>query len=438
MGLLCSSAPAFQASGVTQFSDRATWENASANLTSVSFAGLGGVSGGAQYPDMGYPSGISINGAAFKGGLYEGYSYLFIRTASTSNFMYGAADSDLGCPPPQIPCGTPGAGITISLPLGATSVGLDIGSFWPPNSVTIQLPSGQTFTIPSVPLLQNFATANTFVGFVSPVPISSLTVQAAGLPIIRDMSFGGTSTSITPFISPNGIVPLYSVTATIQPGEWVSLYGNKLASSTTVWNGDFPISLGGTSVTVDGKAVYLWFVSPGQINFQAPNDLTIGVVPVVVTTAAGSVTSQVTLSTFAPSFSLLDSSHVAGIILRSNGSGAYGGGTYDIIGPTESSLGYVTVPAKPGDSLELFGVGFGPTTPIVPAGQPYSGAAPTTNSVQLAINGVTVIPSFAGLSSGGLYQLNFTMPPAIGTGDVLLVAAVGGVQTQSGVVISLQ
>ena len=288
-------------------------------------------------------------------------------------------------------------------------------------------------------MLQNFATAkNTFVGFVSPVAISSLIVQGAGLPIIRDMSFGGTSTSITPFISPNGIVPIYSVTSTIQPGEWVSLYGSKLATSPTVWNGDFPISLGGTSVTVDGKPAYLWFVSPGQINFQAPDDLAIGVVPVVVTTAAGRVTSKVTVSTFAPSFSLLDSSHVAGIILRSNGSGAYGGGTYDIIGPTENSHGYATVPAEPGDSVELFGVGFGPTSPTVPAGRPFTGAAPTTNSVQLAINGVTVIPSFVGLSSAGLYQVNFTMSPAIGTGDVSLVAVVSGVRTQSGVMISLQ
>jgi uncharacterized protein (TIGR03437 family) len=53
--------------------------------------------------------------------------------------------------------------------------------------------------------------------------------------------------------------------------------------------------------------------------------------------------------------------------------------------------------------------------------------------------GVTsVIPSFAGLVSAGLYQLNVTIPAGLGTGDQALVAIVGGVQTQSGVVISLQ
>jgi uncharacterized protein (TIGR03437 family) len=106
-------------------------------------------------------------------------------------------------------------------------------------------------------------------------------------------------------------------------------------------------------------------------------------IPVTVTNAYGTSTSNVQLARYAPSFSLLDSMHVAGIILRSNGSGAYGGGTYDILGPTGSSLGYATVAAKAGDTVELFAVGLGPTNPPVPAGQAFSGAAPTTYPVSL-------------------------------------------------------
>jgi len=49
-----------------------------------------------------------------------------------------------------------------------------------------------------------------------------------------------------------------------------------------------------------------------------------------------------------------------------------------------------------------------------------------------------VTPSFAGLSSAGLYQINVTIPANLATGDLPLVATVGGVQTQPGVVISLQ
>jgi uncharacterized protein (TIGR03437 family) len=189
---------------------------------------------------------------------------------------------------------------------------------------------------------------------------------------------------------------------------------------------------------IDGKAAYLLYVSAGQIDLQAPDDTATGTVGVVVTTGGGSASSTVTLSQFGPSFSLLDAKHVAGIILRLNGAGANGGGTFDTLGPTGSSLGYPTVAAKAGDIVELFGVGFGPTLPPVPAGQLFSGAAPTTNTVQLVIGGTLVTPSFAGLSSAGLYQINVTIPVGLGTGDLSLVATVGGVQTQAGVVISLQ
>jgi uncharacterized protein (TIGR03437 family) len=241
-----------------------------------------------------------------------------------------------------------------------------------------------------------------------------------------------------PAIMQNGIVPVYSTATTIQPGEWVSIFGTNLASGTATWTGNFPISLGGTSVTIDGKAAYLSFVSPGQINLQAPIDATTGPVPVTVTTAGGSATATVTLAQFAPSFLLLDAKHVAGIILRSNGSGAYGGGAYDILGPTGTPLGYATVAAKAGDVVELFGTGFGPTTPAEPAGQAFSGTAATTSPVSLLINNVSVAPLFAGLSGAGLDQINLTVPAGLGTGDIPLMAMVGGVQTPSGVVISLQ
>jgi uncharacterized protein (TIGR03437 family) len=101
-------------------------------------------------------------------------------------------------------------------------------------------------------------------------------------------------------------------------------------------------------------------------------------------------TSTVTLALVAPSFNVLDAKHVAGITLRSNGSGAHCGGAYDIIGPTGSSLGYPTGAAKAGETVELFGVGFGPTNPAVPAGALFAGAAPTTNPVTLSIDNVSV------------------------------------------------
>ena len=249
---------------------------------------------------------------------------------------------------------------------------------------------------------------------------------------------GSVSNPNAPQISSNGVVPLFSTATTIQPTSWISIYGTNLATSTALWTGNFPTSLGGASVTVNGKPGYLYYASPTQLNLQAPSDTATGSVNVVVTTSNGTSTSTVTLGQYGPSFSSLDGKHVAGIILRSDGSGAYGGGTYDIVGPTGTSLGYKTVAAKAGDSLVLFGVGFGPTNPVVAAGQAYSGAASTTSPVTLLINNKSTTPAFAGLTSAGLYQFNLTVPSGLGTGDVPLQGMVGGVTTPTGPVLSLQ
>jgi uncharacterized protein (TIGR03437 family) len=250
------------------------------------------------------------------------------------------------------------------------------------------------------------------------------------------------SVAQAPSISAGGVVPNDGTLGVIQPGEWITIYGSNLASDTLEWNGDFPTSLGGTSVQINGKPGYLMYVSPTQINLQAPDDTARGTVSVVVTTAAGSATSSVTLSDFGPSFSLFEAAgagpYVAGIIVRSDGSGAYGGGTYDILGPTGNSLGFATVAAKPGDNIELFGVGFGPTNPAVPAGKPFQGAAPIDSKYDLYINRIRVQPSFVGISSAGLYQINLAVPGNLGGGDVPIRLIIGGTQTQPTVYFPMQ
>lgn len=273
-----------------------------------------------------------------------------------------------------------------------------------------------------------------------------------------EVTFGGSSVWITdinaagvtkisqfqqpPAISTGGVVPINSTAATIQPGEWITIWGSNLAGSAVIWNGNFPTTLGGTSVTIDGNPAYLLYVSPGQIDAEVPNDTNTGSVQVKVTTPGGTATSTVTLAQLGPAFNLLDGKHVAGIIPRNNGTGTSGGGAYDIIGPTGNSLGYPTVAAKAGDSVELYAVGLGPVIQPVQAGPGFTAPAQpdnTTSQVTLTINGKTVIPTFAGQSSeAGLYQINLTIPASLGTGDVPLVATVGGVSTPSGVVISLQ
>jgi uncharacterized repeat protein (TIGR01451 family) len=102
---------------------------------------------------------------------------------------------------------------------------------------------------------------------------STLVVVANGIPsspVTVIVEPGGNSS--LPSILPGGIVPVGSMSAIIQPGEWVSIYGTNLASATATWTGVFTTSLGGTSVMIDGKPAYLSYVSPGQINLQAPSD----------------------------------------------------------------------------------------------------------------------------------------------------------------------
>ena len=57
----------------------------------------------------------------------------------------------------------------------------------------------------------------------------------------------------------------------VAPGSLASLVGTGLASETDSAS-EFPLAtiLGGTSVSVGGTLAPLLYVSPGQINFQAP------------------------------------------------------------------------------------------------------------------------------------------------------------------------
>jgi len=255
------------------------------------------------------------------------------------------------------------------------------------------------------------------------------TTFAAAAPVTRNFNIIG------PTIS--GVHPASSALNAIQPGSWASIYGSGLASTAANWNNDFPASLGHVTVTINAKSAYLSYVSPTQINLQAPDDSTAGNVNVVVTNSNGSATSTVQLAPMSPSFILFDDGkHVAGYIPTPNGTGAYGGGTYDVVGPV-GAFPFSTRPVKPSEILILYGVGFGPTNPPVPAGSPFSGAAPTINSVAFTVGGVPAYQWFSGISEAGLYQFNITVPN-VGSGDQVVQATVNGEQTLPGPLVAVQ
>jgi uncharacterized protein (TIGR03437 family) len=238
-----------------------------------------------------------------------------------------------------------------------------------------------------------------------------------------------------PTINTGGVVPIYSSSTTIQPGSWVSIYGTNFAGSTNLWTGNFPTSLGGVTVTIDNKLAYLWLVAPNQINLQAPDDSATGTVSVAVTNTVGTVSSTVTLDQYGPSFSMFSAKYPAALVQTPGAVGNSGSG-YDLIGPA-GVFSFATRPVIAGETLVLYGVGFGPTTPSVSAGEVVSGAAESVTFPVVTVGGMPATVTFAGIVEAGLFQLNVVVPNA-GHGDQSLQASIGGLTTPPGVFISLQ
>ena len=210
--------------------------------------------------------------------------------------------------------------------------------------------------------------------------------------------------------------------AAISTGSWVAIFGTGLApagdsrkwnETTEIVNGKLPISLDGTSVSINGKPAAVEFIQPTQVNIQPPDDTAVGPVQVVVNTATGATDAfTVNYAKFAPG--LFPSS-----------------APYIVAQHADNSYVTTTSPAKPGEVIILWGTGFGPANPPVPAGQVFSGANMLANVVTATIGGQTAPVDFAGVVGAGLVQINVHVPSSINNGDTPVVATVGGVSTQT-------
>jgi len=246
-----------------------------------------------------------------------------------------------------------------------------------------------------------------------------------------------------PAISKSGVVTTDTTSSTIAPGSWVTIYGANFSTTSQDWtssivNGNLPTSLNKISVTINNKPAYVEYVSPTQINVQAPDDSSTGPVNVSVTTPAGtSATATVTLQPVSPAFFTLDGKYAAGVIPASTGYYLPGtANSYDLVGPS-GMYSYNTRPVKRGELLELYSTGFGPANPAVASGKVYSGAAQTIYPVSLSIGGV-VINTSAYITGAGLYQINVTIPQNVASGDNQLLAMVNGVQSPTGIYVTVQ
>jgi hypothetical protein len=74
-----------------------------------------------------------------------------------------------------------------------------------------------------------------------------------------------------PVIFPGGIVNHSGTSAAVSPGTLADLYGTNLAAAPAT-TGGLPLgaTLGQVQVTVNGTPAPLYYVSPGQVDFQIP------------------------------------------------------------------------------------------------------------------------------------------------------------------------
>jgi uncharacterized protein (TIGR03437 family) len=258
----------------------------------------------------------------------------------------------------------------------------------------------------------------------------------------------GGSGGTAPTIANGGVVTAFNPRAGVTSGAWIEIYGQNLANTTREWGGaDFqgstaPTALDGVSVTVDGRQASVRFISPVQVNVLAPAGIGTGPVEVVVTNGAQrsaplSVTARGTLPAMLAPFSIGGRTYI--FAQKPNGAFA---------GPAGGLSGVNLQPAAPGETLVLYGVGFGPAraagaTSDVPFNQIVSVANAITGSLAVRV-GETQIPDanilYRGLAPNflGLYQFNITLPATLPNGDLPVVFTLNGETTGQTMLLTVQ
>jgi uncharacterized protein (TIGR03118 family) len=225
-----------------------------------------------------------------------------------------------------------------------------------------------------------------------------------------------------------------SFSPSVAANTWTSILGGGLASTTRSWAAtDFtgsklPIVIDGVGVTVNGEAAYIGYVSPMQLNFLIPTDIAQGPAQIQATNN-GEISAAVTvnLQSAAPAFFWLSGNKY---IAATHANGA-------LTGPA-SLINGVTTPAAAGETIALYGNGFGVTSPPAPNGSALTAPLPLAVKPTITIGGVPAAVTFAGLVGSGIYQVNVIVPGSLPTGDAAVVATVGGQQSQANAFISIQ
>jgi uncharacterized protein (TIGR03437 family) len=206
-----------------------------------------------------------------------------------------------------------------------------------------------------------------------------------------------------------------------ESGHWSAPVGGQAISRARTLP---PVSTA-RSVTVDGKPAFVYYISGTQVNVQAPADAATGSVPVTVTNCAGT----------SASVAAQKAALAAGILAPASfnvGGKQYAVAQFDdltFVGNPNLIAGAAFRPAKPGDSIVIYGIGFGEVTPPSAPGVIVA-AQNQIDGLTIAFGNTPATIAYGGLSPGvvGLFQFNVTVPD-IPDGDSQIHFNVRGTST---------
>jgi uncharacterized protein (TIGR03118 family) len=224
-----------------------------------------------------------------------------------------------------------------------------------------------------------------------------------------------------------------SFQAPLAPSTWASIIGGALATTSRSWaatdfsGANLPTSIDGVSVTVNGSPAPIDYVGPSQIDFLVPANAATGSAQVQVNSNDQiSAVVNVTLQSAAPAFFWLTGNKY---IVATHADGA-------LAGPTTLING-VTTPVTPGETIVLYGTGFGATSPAPPNNATFPAPLSLATLPTVTIGGAPATVVYAGLIEPGVYQLNVVVPVTLPAGDAAVLATAGGQQSQANAFLSV-
>ena len=220
------------------------------------------------------------------------------------------------------------------------------------------------------------------------------------------------------YLSPVGVVNAASsapFTAFVSPGEFLTLYGSGLSTDTVAASVPFPTQLNGVQVLINGRPAPIYYVSATQISVIVPYFTeSVAQIQVVNNGAKSNIVTQFVGLTSAGIFT----NHPVG-----------GTGYAAALHP-DYSLISTSSPAQIGETVAVYLTGMGAVKPPVDDGvaAPSDPLSNTTTTPYVLLWDSTGNPvqatnvPFSGLAPGfaGLYQINFTIPTGLASGDAAL------------------